>query len=206
MLDVAERTKLTDAPLLDRASKRAAIEAELLGRPDDSNRAIARDVGCDDKTVAKIRSELEAAGEIPQRADKPEPNALSDADRDGLQHMHTTYTEAAAALHRAANEIQDVNLLRAARQLGEKARDTGAKLAGEPSADEDEFDWSKDPEVVFREQRGTAIYSNKFGEIVIRQHLYPDEDAFIYVGPAHLAAFIARLQEWQRHIAEQAAA
>ena len=51
---------------LDHAGRRALIEAALKARPGDSNRAIAADLGVDDKTVAVVRSALEATAEIPR--------------------------------------------------------------------------------------------------------------------------------------------
>ncbi len=49
----------------------ADVRREIIGKiitakPEASNRQIAKDVGVDHKTVAKVRTELEATGEIPQ--------------------------------------------------------------------------------------------------------------------------------------------
>jgi hypothetical protein len=52
--------------LLTSEQKRELIEKVLKAKPGSSNRQIAKQVKADDKTVAKIRSELEAAADIPQ--------------------------------------------------------------------------------------------------------------------------------------------
>lgn len=69
--------------------KRAAIAALLKGDPKQSNRSVADAVGVDHKTVAPVREEMEAAGEIPhhetrvgrdgveQPATKPKPDPTS---------------------------------------------------------------------------------------------------------------------------------
>ena len=49
-----------------RALQRVRIEAALRSRPGESNRAIAGNLGVDDKTVAAVRSALEATAEIPR--------------------------------------------------------------------------------------------------------------------------------------------
>lgn len=54
---------------LTREQRRELISAEIQTRPDDSDRAIARRLSCDHKTVGSVRREL--SGEIPH----PEPDA-----------------------------------------------------------------------------------------------------------------------------------
>ena len=58
--------------------------------------------------------------------------------------------------------------------------------------DEDDFDWNNPDEesIVLREQRATAVYRNRLGELIIRQQVWPDEDSFIYVTPENVTAFL----------------
>lgn len=72
-LGLSEAGKLTHARQLnlarrhlDREQKRALIAQQLRETPQLSNRQIARDLGCDDKTVAAVRDELISTAEIPQ--------------------------------------------------------------------------------------------------------------------------------------------
>lgn len=63
----------------------------------------------------------------------------------------------------------------------------------------DEFDWDNDESVVLREQRGTAVYRNKAGEIVIRQKgPWPDDDSFLYISPENEVAFMEGMAEQLR--------
>jgi hypothetical protein len=53
--------------LATRADRREAIESALRDDPERSNRSIAIECRSDHKTAAKIRAQLESAGEIPRR-------------------------------------------------------------------------------------------------------------------------------------------
>jgi hypothetical protein len=75
---------------LSAEGKRNLIAKVLKAKPDASNLAIAKQVKADDKTVAKVRSDLEGRSEIPnvkkrvdskgrgQPANKPPPKAMCD--------------------------------------------------------------------------------------------------------------------------------
>jgi N6-adenosine-specific RNA methylase IME4/ParB-like chromosome segregation protein Spo0J len=72
-IGLSEAGKLTHARQLnlarrhlDREQKRELIAQQLRETPQLSNRLIARDLGCDDKTVAAVRDEMESSAEIPQ--------------------------------------------------------------------------------------------------------------------------------------------
>jgi hypothetical protein len=56
----------------------------------------------------------------------------------------------------------------------------------------DDFDWNNDDAVILKEQRATAVYHNRLGELIIRQKAAwnDDEDAFLYVTPENCNAFI----------------
>lgn len=64
---------------LTREQVREVIAAEIARRPDDSDRAIARRVGCDHKTVAAVRRGG-PSGEIPHRPAPWQPPADVDLD------------------------------------------------------------------------------------------------------------------------------
>jgi hypothetical protein len=59
-------------------------------------------------------------------------------------------------------------------------------------SDDDDFNWNNPNEesIVLREQRATAVYRNRFGELIIRQQCWPDDDSFIYVTPENVTAFL----------------
>jgi hypothetical protein len=57
---------------------------------------------------------------------------------------------------------------------------------------DDDFNWNNPDEesIVLREQRATAVYRNRMGELIIRQQGWPDDDSFIYVTPENVTAFL----------------
>src|SRR3954454_3093367 len=57
---------------------------------------------------------------------------------------------------------------------------------------EDDFDWNTDDAVILKEQRATAVYHNRLGELIIRQQArWNDEgDTFVYVTPENVTAFL----------------
>jgi hypothetical protein len=66
-----------------------------------------------------------------------------------------------------------------------------SERAREILKDED-FDWNTDDAVILKEQRATAVYHNKMGELIVRQKADWDEegDTFIFVTPENFNAFI----------------
>ncbi len=56
----------------------------------------------------------------------------------------------------------------------------------------DDFDWDADDAVILREQRATAVYRNKAGELIIRQRASwcDDGDTFVYVTDENVTAFL----------------
>lgn len=57
---------------------------------------------------------------------------------------------------------------------------------------DDDFNWHTDDSVILREQRATAVYRNRHGELIIRQQAAWDdeEDTFVYVTPENVTAFL----------------
>ena len=49
----------------------------------------------------------------------------------------------------------------------------------------DDFDWRDDSAVVLQEQPATAVYVNTYGSIIVRQHMWPDDDVHVMVRPEH---------------------
>jgi uncharacterized protein YdaU (DUF1376 family) len=69
-------------------SKRELIAKVLKASPERSNRSIAATVGADHKTVAKVRVDLEASGEIPHEFPKkspPNPHIVRDETRRHIE-------------------------------------------------------------------------------------------------------------------------
>ena len=61
-----------------------------------------------------------------------------------------------------------------------------------PEPEDAEFDW-QDETVALREQRETAIYWNSYGNLVIRQRAWPDDDPFVVISANNVQDFIDRL-------------
>jgi hypothetical protein len=64
--------------------------------------------------------------------------------------------------------------------------------------DPDTFDWNDPNEdsIVLREQRATAVYRNRLGEVIIRQRgPWPDEDSILYISPENEIAFMEGMAE-----------
>jgi hypothetical protein len=70
---------------------------------------------------------------------------------------------------------------------------------GTPTPPEDEFDWADDPDIVLRRQCATAVYFNKFDELVIRQQGFEGDswgntmDSCVYINQAFFKEFVNRL-------------
>jgi hypothetical protein len=132
-----------DVPQLDTAAKRALIEKELRNDASRADREIARVVGCDHKTVGKIR------GKTPPSVPIASPPI-------------------AAAVKPDREEPEENHFL--------------------PESES----------MVLPSQPAIAIYTNRYGQIVIRQEATgcDDEDHFVYICPHHLDAVIVRLRRY----------
>lgn len=79
---------------------------------------------------------------------------------------------------------------------------TAVLAACGPSNDEsyDDFNWSRDPSIVLREQRATAIYRNGYNGIVIRQERNWDEDSdpFMVITDENAVTFMEALAKVAR--------
>jgi hypothetical protein len=65
--------------------------------------------------------------------------------------------------------------------------------------DPDDFDWDSDDSIVLREQRATAVYRNRVGEVVIRQKgTWDSDDSFLYISPENEVAFLEGVAEHLR--------
>jgi hypothetical protein len=68
--------------------------------------------------------------------------------------------------------------------------------------DDDGFDWDNPEEesVILKEQRATAAYRNKTGELIIRQRASWDEerDTFVFISPENEVAFLEGLAKRAR--------
>lgn len=73
----------------------------------------------------------------------------------------------------------------------ELAEAAGAVLGSGHAFAEEDFDWNTDDSVILKEQRATAVYHNKLGELIIRQRAAwdDDRDTFVYIMPENVVAF-----------------
>jgi hypothetical protein len=94
------------------------------------------------------------------------------------------------ALKADAGKIQKI-------EIAEAATAVLAASGPGPSNDQsyDDFDWCRDPSIVLREQRATAIYRNNSNSIVIRQERTWDEesDPFMVITEENLVTFMEAL-------------
>ncbi|GLR91364.1 hypothetical protein [Bradyrhizobium iriomotense] len=60
---------------------------------------------------------------------------------------------------------------------------------------EDDFDWNDDDSIILKEQRATAAYRNKAGELIIRQRASWDEerDTFVFISRENEVTFLEGL-------------
>jgi hypothetical protein len=66
--------------------------------------------------------------------------------------------------------------------------------------EEVEFNWNDDDSIILREQRATAAYRNRVGELIIRQQAgwNDDQDTFIYISSENEVAFMEGLAKRAR--------
>lgn len=105
--------------------KRAIIAEELLRCPDDSDRAIARRVGCDHKTVGAVRRTT-AGGEIPHRTqmDRAAAEKSTQQAREALDKFFRSLVDAAIEMRRGGFTVAQVvsELERLRRELYRESR------------------------------------------------------------------------------------
>jgi hypothetical protein len=91
---------------------------------------------------------------------------------------------------KVVDQIEKEEAARAVLGLGDKVAASKAPL--QSIVDEDDFDWNTDDSIVLREQRATAVYHNRHGELIIRQKAAWDDerDTFVYVEPENITAFL----------------
>ena len=65
----------------------------------------------------------------------------------------------------------------------------------EPAAEGD-FNWSADDSsIILREQPETAVYFNREGSLVIRQHRWPDDDMVIFISASNIDTFLDKITD-----------
>jgi hypothetical protein len=93
-------------------------------------------------------------------------------------------------------KVDQIEKAEAARAvLGDKVAASRASVSSIVEADiidEDDFDWNKDDAVILQEQRATAVYHNRLGELIIRQKAAWDDerDTFVYITSDNVMAFL----------------
>lgn len=87
--------------------------------------------------------------------------------------------------------VSDETVNRARRELG--ATHVAPERVG-LDADPDDFDWSDDDSIALQHQPATAIYFNKFGQLVIRQDsALGDEDPYVVISPCNITTFVEKI-------------
>jgi hypothetical protein len=171
MLDTIEKPAGTEFDLGQQPSKRDLVEAALRADAARSDREIARQVGCDHKTVGSARERLGIASPL-GNSNSPAPSTAP----EDFDHQHKV--DAAVQL---VHNMQ------------------GSKCPPPPGVvDEPKYDpFAPDSEdMVIPHQPAIAVYENTVGAVVIRQvaTVYDEEDPVIQVRPEHVEKLIARLR------------
>jgi MYM-type Zinc finger with FCS sequence motif len=105
-------------------------------------------------------------------------------------------TECRLAFHGKPQRSQRTPTYRAPPQLPAVIPQPKPENAPADSPEAKDFDWNtNDASIILREQPATAIYFNKEGSLVIRQHRWPDHDAFIYIADASINDFLDKLTD-----------
>lgn len=82
------------------------------------------------------------------------------------------------------------------------AMGSGFAFGYRPDLSDDDFNWDSTEEdaVILREQRATAAYRNKAGELIIRQRASWDEDrdTFVFISPENEVTFMEGLAKRAR--------
>ena len=186
MSEVLEHT--IELPL-DTAAKRALIESELRKEAGRSDREIARIVGCDHKTVGAARERLGIAS--PLGNSPPTPTER--------RNMLINACEAFDAKTPPETAENVVDRMIAEGKLGDAvaARPAAAVKAVVAEPDENYF-LPESEDLVLPSQPAVAVYTNRYGQIVIRQEAmgYQDDDHFVYICPQHLDTLIVRLRKF----------
>ena len=186
MSEVLEHT--IELPL-DTAAKRALIESELRKEAGRSDREIARIVGCDHKTVGAARERLGIAS--PLGNSPPTPTER--------RNMLINACEAFDAKTPPETAENVVDRMIAEGKLGDAvaARPAAAVKAVVAEPDEN-YSLPESEDLVLPSQPAVAVYTNRYGQIVIRQEAmgYQDDDHFVYICPQHLDTLIVRLRKF----------
>jgi hypothetical protein len=93
------------------------------------------------------------------------------------------------------DKIEKEEAARAVLGLGDQvaaSRAAVSSIVEDEIIDEDDFDWNKDDAVILQEQRATAVYHNRLGELIIRQKAAWDDerDTFVYITSENVTAFL----------------
>jgi hypothetical protein len=187
MSEVLERT--TELPL-DTAAKRVLIESELRRDAGRSDREIARIVGVDHKTVGAARERLGIVS--PSLGNSP-PTAT---DR---RNMLINACEAFDAKNPPEIAENVVDRMIAEGKIGDAvaARPNLTVKAVVAEPEENHF-LPESESLVLPSQPAIAVYTNRYGQVVIRQEetFGDDGDHFVYICPQHLDALIVRLRKF----------
>ncbi|MGY8705114.1 hypothetical protein RAD16_05145 [Bradyrhizobium sp. 18BD] len=156
-------------PKLDTATKRERIEIELRVDPQRSNRAIAELVGCDHKTVGSVRAKFSP------------PNSPIPED---------TPTNRRAMLIAAAQDFDRTMTPETAEEAVDNAVAAG-KISLAPQTEPEDYNG----EPLFRRQGEIYVHMNKFGELVLLEKNWPEDDHWICITRQNVPLLIERIQQ-----------
>jgi hypothetical protein len=115
--------------------------------------------------------------------------------RNGGKAQRFCSAECRSAFHNAerANVSDTPNVSPPVANVSVNVSSAGAQS----QKDDDEFNWGSDSSVALRGQRATAVYFNRFDELVIRQEAGPNdcEDSFVYISSVNIQEFLDRLTD-----------
>ena len=164
-------------------NKQELIERELQIDASRSDRAIARIVGCDHKTVGNARAKLlpiPQSGEFDGDDEQPTLDQFRNLLVNGAKEFDEKYPP------ESAEQIVD-------RMIVEKLVEAPRAV---PDGGGDDFgSWRTNPNVVVKSQQAIAIYFNNDGDLVIRQERdwCNDEDLVVWISESFQQAFLDKL-------------
>jgi hypothetical protein len=204
MDQIQELSPEREAPL-DTAAKRTLIEAELRKDSGRTNREIARVVGngiCH-KTVGVARERLGIASPLGNSPPTPTEHRhmLIEGGKDFDKRYPPGPSEVRTAEEAVDNAIAEskISYVMAGTGVGDAvAARPGVSVKALVAEPEENYFLPESEDLVLPSQPAVAVYTNRYGQIVIRQEAmgYQDDDHFVYICPQHLETLIVRLRKF----------
>jgi hypothetical protein len=123
--------------------------------------------------------------------------------RIDVQHFETREAARAAEKQAIVTERPLHNVADKPVPPAEDSDDFDSDLTIKPQRDDQDFSWADaraEGNIVQEQARETAVYVNPFGQVVIRQACWPDDDQWVVIAPANLWQLIDELQKLERQL------